>query len=257
MNLGRRTIGNKGIQNLCKAKSQYVMAIDGLAHQNATGLAAGRDVTERLVEQLEAIYKAAREERRYKDAAFESAYHTPVTGDFEFLVARTLCHYGLKLSLNWKVFLRRQVTRTAPDIRVTVGDRTLGIVEIKTKLGWMQPFFSSQQATKDARRLREGKSDFNPTYAIDQWREQLDKYAKVFKVRKECVFVLVPSLRHVHRKKHGLTLANYRQTFARNSGLPEQNLVLLSDDLDYDPGGEIIPLVTQQFEKMVKKLVAA
>lgn len=246
------------VNQLINTKLHYVEVLEALALKNAETLEADKGVTRSLVEQLDGIYKAAQVEKRYEDKEFyESAYHTPVTGDFEFLVARTLHHFGQKLNLGWKVSLRKQSAKAAPDIRLAIGERTVGIVELKTKLGWVQPFFSSQQREKDEKRRIDGKSEFDPKLWIEEWKKKFDKYEKVFKVRKEYVYLLVPSLHHVHRIKSDEKVPEYRQNFASNSGLPEHNLVLLSDDLKYDPGANKNNLpdgVTLEFERMVNEL---
>ncbi len=106
---------------------------------------------------------------------------------------------------DWAVYLRCQKGKTAPDIRIEHNGKTLAIIEIKAKAGWIQPFFSSERAMKDMAKLQDGKSDFNPDDLIKRVKDQFRKYYETYGIIPGQVFVLLPSLALVHRKKFART----------------------------------------------------
>jgi hypothetical protein len=49
------------------------------------------------------------------------------------------------------------------------------------------------------------------------------------------VIVLIASLENVHRKKYSdADINTYKNTFIRNTGLPKENLIVLTNTLDKD-----------------------
>jgi len=180
---------------------------------------------------------------------FSAAYHTPITGDLEFLIARTLYHYSLENELGWEVHLRRQKKMNnimlVPDVRIEKAGKTIGVIEIKARVGWMQPFFSEVQRQKGIVRRERNPRAKDPQDLINAAKGQLEKYIKGFGLaesKKETVFMLVPSLAAAHRKKNTSSKGmdeiylEYKKTFSGHSGLDPQNLVVLTKDLNYDAG---------------------
>ena len=88
----------------------------------------------------------------------------------------------------------------------------------------MQPFFSEKRELKDKELGR------NPEKKISEAREQLLKYASLGGCDKSKVFVFLPTFVHVDRKKYNDSVDNYRKTFAKNSTLKEENLIVLSNN---------------------------
>lgn len=218
-------------------KYSYFNALDAQSRYLARSLDRNRRITRGLLKYTQQLYQASKPDR-FRDNQFEMAYHNPITSDFEFLLARLLYHYSSLKKLRWKVLLRRQVGKTAPDIRIeNDSGRTLAIIEIKVKGGWIQPFLSKERFKKDMRRLRTKESKIDPRQLIRTMRRQLSKYGREFNLSRRHVFFLIPSLVMVHRKKSALSLKDYCNEFATNSGLPPRNLILLSSNMSLDLGG--------------------
>lgn len=236
-------------------RKTYYDELDRVAKIAATHSLDDVQISETILRTLAQLYVAAKVEREFEDELFETAYHSPVTGELEFLVARILYHYSVRNDRGWKVLLRRQERRTAPDIRLTKGGITFAVIEIKAKAGWMQGFFSPERFARDKAKfdLKEGALD--PDVRNDKSRDQLGKYFNTFDIRSEHVFLLLPTLAFVHRKKSKMDLEGYYDYFSQTSGLPRENLILLSGNMSLDLSykmGDLLP--TGNFERMLRLL---
>ena len=151
--------------------------------------------------------------------------------------------------------LRRQEKKTAPDIRLVKDNKTFAIIEIKAKAGWIQPFLSPERFQNDKKRFQSGKSGFDPDALIENSRNQLKKYFDTFGITNKDVFLFLPTLALVHRNKYTTDFEGYYEYFATTSGLPKDNLILLSCNKRLDLSnvtGELSP--TNDFEKLLTKL---
>lgn len=235
-----------------KARLTLFRLLDEHAKKLGQKLLDGQHVTEDLLKIIADIYTSARVERAFWDAHFEAAYHSPITGELEFLVARTLYHYSQLRGFEWKILMRRQVGKTAPDIRIEKGGRTIAVIEIKAKGGWIQPFFSSDRYAYDKQKGR-----YDPDELIKKIRDPLQKYQAAFNLKARQIFFLLPTFALVHRVRYNKTLKDYYAYFAQTSGLPQQNLILLSSNMRLDlaragDSGDLEP--TDRFEKMISRL---
>jgi len=235
---------------------RYLNKIDELCYEAASKFGSGEPISGLILKYIRALYLAAKAESDFTDDQFEVAYHSPVTGDVEFLFARFLYHFSKYEDLNWKIYLRRQVRKVVPDIRIDSDNQTLAVIEIKSKVGWMQPFFSDDRVASDIKRRQSGVSDFDPLQDIEKTRAQLWKYIHHFNIPPENFFFLVPSLKQAHRKKHKREYDYYKRTFARHAHLEQKNLVVLTNDLRYDASALAEPeSVTDEFEDMVHSMI--
>jgi len=244
-------------KKLIQLKKNYYNYLDRKARHIAFCLSSGRKVTKLLLDYISELYDSVKVEKVFKNEKFESAYHPSVTPELEFLIARILYHYSDIKNLDWKIYLRRQFQKTAPDVRIEKDGKTIAVIEIKAKAGWMQTFFSKEREQKDMKKLKEGKTDWDPREAIKIARNQLFKYIKTYGISKDQVFVFLSTLSMVHRKTSKRKLSDYEKDFEENSKLKKENFILLSKNLildlspeckrkDYQP--------TDRFEKFIKKL---
>ena len=237
------------------SKLKYYQNIDQNAKNVAENFKNNLPVTETVLSSIIAMYESAKVEQVFKDEFFETAYHSPITGELEFYIARILYHLSKLENKNWKILLRRQESKTAPDIRIAKGNKTIAIIEVKAKAGWIQPFLSPERYENDKNRLLNGKSGFNPDHLITSSKNQLTKYFDTFGITNNDVFLFLPTLALVHRKKYTTDLDGYYNYFATTSGLPKENLILLSKnkrlDLSYQTN-DLSP--TNDFEKLLTRL---
>jgi hypothetical protein len=233
----------------------YLNGIDKTAKSIAEEFTAGQKITERLLKTIIDLYQSAKVEQIFKDKYFETAYHSPITSELEFFVARILFHYSTINGKKWQIYLRRQESKTAPDIRLLKNGQTFAIIEVKAKAGWIQPFLSPERYQYDKSKLANGKSDFDPDNLISNSKNQLKKYFTTFGLTNNDIFLFLPTLALVHRKKYLTELPEYYTYFASTSGLPADNLILLSKnkrlDLSYKTN-DLDP--TDNFEKLMSKL---
>nr|HQU94003.1 hypothetical protein [Pyrinomonadaceae bacterium] len=139
-------------------------------------------------------------------------------------------------------------------IRIEVQGKTIAVIEVKAKAGWIQPFFSAERYALDEAKFAEG-GDLNPELLVQGVRRQLDKYRDAFGLSEGDVFMLLPTLALVHRKKSETDLGGYLTNFESNSGLPAANLILLSGNINLDLSykiGELEP--TDGFERLLQGL---
>ena len=238
-------------------KKLYYDSIDKMAKKIADNFVAGDLVTEDILKFINELYDSAKVEQSFKTSSFETAYHAPISSELEFYIARIFYHLSELERKEWKILLRKQQSKTAPDIRIEKGGKTVAIVEIKAKAGWIQPFFSEQRYNVDKERFENGSS-FDPDALIVKSREQLTKYFQVFAITNDDIFLFLPTLALVHRKKYNTTLEEYRNYFSQTSGFPEENLILLLENKSLDlslaiEGKELSP--TRDFEKLLDKLL--
>jgi hypothetical protein len=237
------------------SRLKYYQDIDENAKEIASDFVRQLPITEKVLNAIIAMYQSAKVEHFFRDDFFESAYHSPITGELEFFISRILYHQSKFLNKNWKILLRRQESKTAPDIRLLKDNKTFAIIEVKAKAGWIQPFLSPERFHNDKTRLLNGKSGFDPDNLIRNSREQLRKYFDTFGITNNDVFLFLPTLALVHRKKYTTDLNGYYVYFATTSGLPKDNLILLSQnkrlDLSYLTN-DLSP--TNDFEKLLTKL---
>jgi hypothetical protein len=235
---------------------KLINEIDERAKHLARSFVDGEQITENLLKTIIELYDSAQIEKDIIDDNFEVAYHTPVTGELELLIARILFHYSKSKELGWKIFLRRQVQKTAPDIRIEINNKTIAIIEIKAKGGWIQPFLSPERYANDKVKFNLDNS-FNPDSLILRQKNQLDKYKTTFEINKSNIYFFLPTLALVHRKKYETSIDEYYEYFTKTSGLPKNNYILLSEnrrlDLAYKPNlDQLQP--TNNFEWMLKDL---
>lgn len=237
------------------SRLKYYQEIDDNAKAIAKDFVRQLPITDKILNAIIAMYQSAKVEQEFKDDFFETAYHSPITGELEFFISRILYHLSKSLNQDWKILLRRQEKKTAPDIRLVKDNKTFAIIEVKAKAGWIQPFLSPERYQNDKRRLQNGKSNFDPDSVIASSKNQLKKYFDTFGITNKDVFLFLPTLALVHRKKYTTDLKGYFEYFATTSGLPKDNLILLSEnkrlDLSYKTK-DLSP--TDNFEKLLTKL---
>ncbi|MBL0255097.1 MAG: hypothetical protein IPQ27_09070 [Chitinophagaceae bacterium] len=119
----------------------YLSDIDKIAKSIAEDFTGGQKITERLLKTIIDLYQSAKVEQAFKDEYFETAYHSPITGELEFFIARILFHYSALNDKKWKIYLRRQESKTAPDIRLLKNDKTFAIIEVKARQVGFSLFF--------------------------------------------------------------------------------------------------------------------
>ena len=222
------------MEKLSQLKKNYFLYLDGKARHLAHLFIKRKHGTPLLLDYIGELYDSAKSDSAFKSNKFEVAYHNPISSELEFLIARVFFHYSNLKGFGWKIYLRRQFGKTAPDIRIEKGDKTIAIIEIKAKAGWIQPFFNSDRMGEDLSRWRSGKSDFNPKELIKRVQNQFQKYNKEYGIRPERVFILLPTLIHTHRKGSRRRMVDYESDFSKNSRLPKTNLILLSNNLSLD-----------------------
>ncbi len=244
-------------KKLIQLKKNYYNYLDRKARHLAFNLSKGRKITNLLLDYISELYDSVKVEKDFTNKEFESAYHPSVTPELEFLIARILYHYSHIKKLGWKIYLRRQVKKTAPDVRVEKEGKTIAVIEIKAKAGWIQPFFSKEREKKDMKRMKEGRSDFDPRELIKTAKAQLSKYIKVYKINKDQIFVFLPTLSLVHRKTSNRKFFDYEKDFVKNSGLKKESFLLLSKNLLLDLSSDCKRKnyqPTDRFEKFIKKI---
>jgi hypothetical protein len=225
----------------------YYMDLDENAKLLAREYSNKSLITEKILKIINSLYQYAKIEQEFKDEFFESAYHSPITGELEFLIARILFHFSQLNGKGWKIYLRRQESKTAPDIRLLKGNKTFAIIEVKAKAGWIQPFLSPERYNNDKNKFNNKKSKHDPDILISSSRSQLDKYFKTFKLESKDVYLFLPTLALVHRKKYLTDLPEYYNYFASTSGLPAENLIHLSRSIS-----QLEP--TDNFERLLERL---
>ncbi len=243
---------------MLEARKQLLNAIDIIAEELNNEYIEEGTISLSLINSIIDIYKSAQTEEYYIDNSFETAYHTAITGELEFLISRILYHHSRVKLLGWKILLRRQEKRTVPDIRILKDDTTIAIIEIKAKGGWIQPFLSPERYRNDRKRKDYGESNFEPDELIAKQRAQLFKYQETFSLSPDRVFYFIPTMASVHRKKYKTELQDYLFYFEKNSGLPKSNLILLSSNLRLDLSKKKIDYSKlnpmDRFESMIQKL---
>jgi hypothetical protein len=238
-------------------KYSFYKSLDEKASSIANELQKKSKVTATILETIISLYESAKIELKFKNDYFESAYHSPITSELEFFISRILYHFSQLNNLKWKILLRRQKQKTAPDIRIEKKGNTVAIIEIKAKAGWIQPFLSSDRFDSDMLRLKNNIAKFDPQELIDKSKSQLKKYETTFNLKTKNIYFLLPTLILVHRKRYKRILSDYYKYFEKTSGLLRTNLILLSNNMLLDLStcnNETIMEPTDNFERMIINL---
>lgn len=221
-----------------------------MASQIANDYKNGHRISENILLFINQIYRGAQAEKIYSDSNFSCAYHSPISGDLEFFIARILYHLSSFYKKDWNILLRRQSRGKTPDIRIVRNSYTLAVIEVKAKGGWIQTFLSKERYDKD---LSLGK---NPQFTVDRVKDQLGKYQSQFNLSADKVFFLLPTIKLVHRKKYQCSIDDYYNHFERTSGLPKDNFILMSENMNLDLACGIECLLpSSRFESMINKLL--
>lgn len=213
-------------------KRNYYKYLDKKARRISRKLLQSKPrVTSLILDCVKELYESSKLDQYNKDR-FESAYHNAISSDFEFLIARVLYHYINLKKLNWKIYLRCQRKKTAPDIRIESGKKTIAIIEIKAKAGWIQSLFSEDTYKKAMKKYRNDESSSDPRKLRKTFKKQLKKYFATHKINLKQYFLILPALTQVHRKRSGNDLDSYRDYFCNITGLKKNSFILLSGKLD-------------------------
>jgi hypothetical protein len=137
---------------MINSRLKYYQDIDENAKAIATDFVRQLPITDKVLNAIISMYQSAKVEQEFKDDFFETAYHSPITGELEFFISRILYYQSKALNKNWKILLRRQEKKTAPDIRLVKNNKTFAIIEVKAKAGWIQPFLSPERFQNDKKR---------------------------------------------------------------------------------------------------------
>ena len=245
---------------LAQLKKAYNDYLNKKANNIAWILSSKKNVTKLILDCIGELYEAANLEKNYPENNFEAAYHNPITSDLEFLIARILAYYSKRKHLGWKVYLRKQYKKTAPDIRIEKKRKTIAIIEIKAKVGWMQTVFSKETYKKELKRYKTGAGP-DPKELIKRAANQIKKYHKTFKIPPSRIYVLLPALKEAHRKKSKQGVNDYRDFFLKKTGLPKNNLIIMSENLMLSLDGKPKDITarrdyneTRQFEDFVSEI---
>jgi hypothetical protein len=168
--------------------------IDKKSLEAAESFCSNGVITDKIITTIIYLYEREKEINEYSNENFELAYHNPITSNLEFYIARILYYISSRRELNWKIFLRRQKKKCTPDIRVEKEGKTIFIVEIKAKAGWIQAFFSPE--TYKNEKL---KGKYNPDDILEKQKKQLEKYRETFNT--DNIYMFLPTFESVHRKK--------------------------------------------------------
>jgi hypothetical protein len=244
---------------LISIKKKYYNNIDRKASFIALKLSKHQKVTNLLMKYIKELYLSVNLEKWFiEEKIFRSAYHPSVSSDFEFLIARTLYHYSLIKKLNWNVELRCQTKKVVPDIRITKGRKTIAILELKAKAGWIQHLFSEDSYKKGLKKYRESNgTKRHPRVLIKNLKEGIEKCCDTFEINANRIFYIIPSFTLVHRQKSELKIKDYVKYFAKNTGLPIKNLIYLSNNPRLNLDGKISYKLfqpTEKFENLIASL---
>lgn len=232
---------------------EFYNKINKLAEKHVEEFKSCKSVSRKMLETLRFLYENIGSEKDFDDSSFESAYQLSVTPLFEFYLARFLYHYSKGKNLGWKIYLRRQKDLCVPDIRIDKNKKPIAVIEVKSKAGWIQPFFSEERYKKDMKKVKSGESKFDPNDLIKKQLAQLEKYNKIPDNPK--VYMLLPTFAMIHRKKSEAKVEDYKKWFAKKTQR-KYSLIVMSDDLSLDLARKDKKdiIATNEFEKMIKDI---
>ncbi len=230
----------------------FYRTIDENAKKIAEKFLRGEKVTQSILKTIYELYLAVRSSESFKDNYFDTAYHEQVTPYLEFFIGRILYHFSKMKKLGWKIYLRRQVgkkpNRVVPDIRIEKSGKSIGVIDIKAKVGWKQQIFSEKRYKKYRKKGER---------LIKLIRKQIKKYKNQFGIDENKIFLLIPTLKEAHKNKHKESFKDHIRWTGKVTGLKEENIIVLSKNLKLDLDNDKILenfQPTKRFENMIKKL---
>ncbi len=244
-----------------KIREQHIKILDNYSKEVANDFRNGESISHKMIQAIVYLYDTANIEKKINDDKYSSAYHPPVTSDFEFLLSRLIFYIGELFEKGWRVDLRRQVNKATPDIRISKDDCTLWILELKVSMGWIRSFLCPTFYEKKRQEYNTDKKKWNPDEFNKKQAKTLEKYINAFSITKERIFFVVPSLSSIHYRKlsKDLTIEHYRNHFRDMSGLPFENLVIfnaaLGQRLNNPSEASEVFSPTRDLENMLKSFV--
>jgi len=232
--------------------------LDKKAKEAANAFCNGNIITDRIISTINDLYmqEIKIKEKYEKDDNFEYSYHNPITSNLEFYISRIFYHISSEKNLGWKIYLRKQIKKCAPDIRIEKNNETILVLEIKARGGWLQAFFSKETFEKEKEKE---KGKYNPEDVVKNQIAQLEKYHRSFNTKN--IFMFLPTYASVHRKSYNYNYNQYKKYFNELTKFPEENLIVLSSDLNLDLKEKLEKDMdikkTNEFENMLNKLLAS
>lgn len=89
---------------MLEIKKELYQVIDKNAKSLALDFSKGKLITNRILETIIELYESAKIERDFTDDYFQTAYHSPITGELEFFISRIFSIILRKLARTGKYY---------------------------------------------------------------------------------------------------------------------------------------------------------
>lgn len=226
----------------------------------------GLRITEKILSNVFLQYFAAQKiEGDFNKDSFECAMmESPFADEIVFYFSRIFFHIGNIKEKNWTIQLRKNIGGFTPDIIITSKltdnklnnqellysrskkEKIVAVIELRTK-EWIRAFIVGDNSN-----YWRGKKEEVDILSKES-RVYFQKYADTLRVGLGDIFVITPTL-SVSNQDIIKSVANQQELFAQSTGIPESNLIILTENRTLSEE-KTCTNYTTYFEKFLEGLV--
>ncbi len=244
-------------------KDGFYTEINGDAHRVVENFKnkKGLPITKQILEDIHKLYLGSQiaEDELHKKApslegaVMEASFATEISNYF----SRICYHISLLYGKEWSILLRPELGELTPDIIITEWKtpkaeelspkKIKAVIELRTK-EWIQALM----AENEWKNRWAGKKEKVDIYS-EEGKTHFQKYTEQLGVSLDDIFVVLPTL-PVGEQNAIETIAQQQERFAQSTGIPKENLVILSENKP-SPEVDALTNLTTYFEKFIQKLL--
>ena len=249
-------------------KIVFYRKIDDDAKKIAENFVKGLPITEKILSNIFLQYFAAQKiEGDFNKDFFEcSMVESPFADEIVFYFSRIFFHIGNIKEKNWTIQLRKNIGGFTPDIIITSKltdnklnnqellysqkskeEKIIAVVELRAK-EWVRAFIVED----NSKNYWKGKKEQLDIFSKES-KVYFQKYADTLRVGLRDIFVITPTL-SVSNQDIIKSVANQQELFAQSTGIPESNLIILTENRTLSEE-KTCTNYTTYFEKFLEGLV--
>jgi len=241
-------------------KDEFYTGINTSARMVVENFKKGLPITEKILEDIDLLYSCsditmkelAKKALSLEYAAMNVSLATEISNYFSRICSHITDHY----KKNWEVLLRRELGELPPDVIITERktsktekpspEKIKAVIELRPQ-EWIRAFI-----------VEKGESCWG--WQIERMdicsvenKAYFQKYVTTLGVSLSDIFVILPTL-SVSPQNSVKNITELQECFSQNTGIPAENLVILSENKFLRESGSFTNLTTH-FEKFLQKLL--
>lgn len=242
-------------------KDEFYTGINTSARMVVENFKKGLPITKQILDDIHKLYLGSllAEDELHKKApsiegaVMEASFATEISNYF----SRICYHISNLYGKGWRILLRRELGELTPDIIITEWKtpkveelspkKIKAVIELRTK-EWIQALM----AEDEWKNRWAGKKEEVDIYS-EEGKTHFQKYTELLGVSLNDIFVVLPTF-PVGEQNAIETIAQQQERFTQSTGIPKENLVILSEN-KHSPEVDALTNLTTYFEKFIRELL--